>query len=195
MKKISSLIYGTVSWYLNPVFFVYLFAKYKSIVLIPNMLDKTFQQMTLWNIFLIFPRKSLWHFMRIVPSEKIGRHFMQIVSSAYFLEKRRKNIITLSSFELAQNITKTYLYNFDPLKPHFYIVKLGFTGVYISFLSLLKNIDCGYSLELLPNKVYVARYEIIIIIIISDCLSLYVTLSVSSISTSKTESKMDSCCR
>ena len=30
-------------------------------------------------------------------------------------------------------ITKTYLYNFDPLKPHFYIVKLGFTGVYIIF--------------------------------------------------------------
>ena len=25
-------------------------------------------------------------------------------------------------------------YNFDPLKPHFYIVKLGFTGVYIIFL-------------------------------------------------------------
>ena len=29
---------------------------------------------------------------------------------------------------------KTYLYNFDPLKPHLYIVKLGFTGVYIIFL-------------------------------------------------------------
>ena len=29
---------------------------------------------------------------------------------------------------------KTFLYNFDPLKPHFYIVKLGFTGVYIIFL-------------------------------------------------------------
>ena len=28
-------------------------------------------------------------------------------------------------------ITKTYLYNLDPLKPHFYMVKLGFTGVYI----------------------------------------------------------------
>ena len=28
-------------------------------------------------------------------------------------------------------ITKTCLYYFDPLKPHFYIVKLGFTGVYI----------------------------------------------------------------
>ena len=31
-------------------------------------------------------------------------------------------------------ITKTYLYNFDPLKPHFYMAKLGFTGVYIIFL-------------------------------------------------------------
>ena len=31
-------------------------------------------------------------------------------------------------------ITKIYLYNFDPLKPHFYIVKLGFTGVYIVLL-------------------------------------------------------------
>ena len=28
-------------------------------------------------------------------------------------------------------ITNTYLYNFDPLKPHFQIVKLGFTGVHI----------------------------------------------------------------
>ena len=44
-------------------------------------------------------------------------------------------------------ITKTYLYKFDPHKPHFYIVKLGFAGVYIIFLILLKNIDCGNSLE------------------------------------------------
>ena len=33
-----------------------------------------------------------------------------------------------------RNITKTRLHNFDPLKPHFYIVKPGFTGVYIIFL-------------------------------------------------------------
>ena len=45
------------------------------------------------------------------------------------------------------SITKTYLYNFDPLKPHFYIVKLGFTGVYIIFLISVQNIDWGYSLE------------------------------------------------
>ena len=44
-------------------------------------------------------------------------------------------------------ITKTRLYNFDPLKPHFYIVKLGFTGVYIIFLIFAQNIDCWYSLE------------------------------------------------
>ena len=30
-------------------------------------------------------------------------------------------------------ITKTCLYNFDPLKPHFYTVKLGLTGAYIIF--------------------------------------------------------------
>ena len=51
------------------------------------------------------------------------------------------------------HITKIHLYNFDPLKPHFYIVILGFTGVYTIFLFifflffLLKHIDCGYSLE------------------------------------------------
>ena len=44
-------------------------------------------------------------------------------------------------------ITRTCLYNVDPLEPRFYIVKLGFTGVYIIFLFPLKNIDCGYSLE------------------------------------------------
>ena len=44
-------------------------------------------------------------------------------------------------------ITKTRLYNIDPLKPHFYIVKLGFTWVYIFSLISAQNIDCGYSLE------------------------------------------------
>ena len=42
---------------------------------------------------------------------------------------------------------ETRLYNFDPLEPHFYIVKLGSTGVYIIFLISAQNIDCGYSLE------------------------------------------------
>ena len=36
---------------------------------------------------------------------------------------------------------------YTPLEPHFYIVKLGYPGVYLFFLFLLQNIDCGYSLE------------------------------------------------
>ena len=33
-----------------------------------------------------------------------------------------------------------------PLKPDFYTEKLGFAGVFLIFLFLLQNIDCGYSL-------------------------------------------------
>ena len=35
----------------------------------------------------------------------------------------------IHSFTYEMVITKTCLYNFDPFKPHFYIVKLGFAGV------------------------------------------------------------------
>ena len=46
------------------------------------------------------------------------------------------------------SITKTCLYNFDPLKAHFYIIKKwGLEGYILFFLFLLKNIACGYSLE------------------------------------------------
>ena len=34
-----------------------------------------------------------------------------------------------------------------PLEPHFYITKLGYGGLYLFFLFLIQNIDCGYSLE------------------------------------------------
>ena len=40
----------------------------------------------------------------------------------------------------------THPCNLYPLTPHFYIVNLAFTGVYLIFLFLLQNIDCGYSL-------------------------------------------------
>ena len=48
-------------------------------------------------------------------------------------QDHRNYYMSLSSGD-ARTITKTYLYNFDPLKPHFYIVKLGFIGVYIIFI-------------------------------------------------------------
>ena len=44
-------------------------------------------------------------------------------------------------------IRKTCPRNVYPLKPHLYTVKLGCAGVYLFFLFLLQNIDCGYSLE------------------------------------------------
>ena len=44
-------------------------------------------------------------------------------------------------------IKKTCPWSLYPRKPHFYIAKLGYAGVYLFFLFLLQNIDCGYSLE------------------------------------------------
>ena len=44
-------------------------------------------------------------------------------------------------------IMKTLLYNFDPLKPHFCIVKLGFTGVYIIFHISAQKHRLWFSLE------------------------------------------------
>ena len=46
-------------------------------------------------------------------------------------------ISDIQSASIAQYITKTCPCNEDPLTPHLYIVKLGFTGVYIIFLFLL----------------------------------------------------------
>ena len=54
----------------------------------------------------------------------------------------------LPSVDIAGNtITKTCPCNVYPLGPHFYIVKLGFAGVYLFFLLLIQNIHCEYSLE------------------------------------------------
>ena len=43
-------------------------------------------------------------------------------------------VVRVKKLGIGYPITKTCLYNVDPLKPHFYIVKQGFTGVYIIFL-------------------------------------------------------------
>ena len=53
-------------------------------------------------------------------------------------------------------ITKTYLYNFDPLKPHFYIVKLGFAGVYIIFLISAQGAEVV--LKSTPNLCFEQKY-------------------------------------
>ena len=53
----------------------------------------------------------------------------------------------LPSFTSGKNVRAMY----TPLNPTFIIVKLGFAGVYLFFLFLLQNIDCGYSLEWPPR--------------------------------------------
>ena len=53
---------------------------------------------------------------------------------SFFKNGRNSNTAVKSPWVTNDFITKTRLHNFDPLKPHFYIVKLGFTGVYIIFL-------------------------------------------------------------
>ena len=94
---------------------------------------------------------------------KTSCHFDRnnFLSSYVIMHKFHMSVMSLQSIRLLQKIfwdkfislcmhyiiTKTYLYNFDPLIPHFYIVKLGFTGVYIIFLISAQNIDNGYSLE------------------------------------------------
>ena len=57
------------------------------------------------------------------------------------------NMVTPEGIEPRLYIMKTCPCNVYPLEPHLYIVKLGFAGVYLIFLFLLQNIDCGYSLE------------------------------------------------
>ena len=70
-----------------------------------------------------------------IPSKAF--HFLQKYVSDDSKELPKKGTVLSDSLCRRPDtlgITKTYLYNFDPFKPHFYIVKLGFTGVYIVFL-------------------------------------------------------------
>ena len=55
------------------------------------------------------------------------------------------------SSNCSRYIRITWPCNVYPLIPHFYLVKLGYAGVYLFFLFLLQNIDCVYSLEPVPT--------------------------------------------
>ena len=91
------------------------------------------------SIFLEYTKMAFKHILLLWNANGV---IMGHVSDTAFLPGRKKHIIRSRGC-----FTKTYLFNFDPLKPHFYIVKMGFTGYTLFFLFLLKNIDCGYSLE------------------------------------------------
>ena len=81
--------------------------------------------------------------------EWVSENLPVLITTFHYCIEDRKVIPKLSPFAswpgtMINPISKTCLYNVDPIKPHFNIVKLGFTGVYIIFLiSAQKNIDCG----------------------------------------------------
>ena len=84
------------------------------------------------------------------------------LSKSFFLSLRN------SSYSSRKHITKTCLYNFDPIVPHFYIVKLEFTGVYIIFsyfcikiyiVGTRKNRLTEAVLKSTPNICFEEKYE------------------------------------
>ena len=81
--------------------------------------------------------KNVWakKYVHIPGCQKSGAFHIgiqkKIESFIYVCWKKGANHIPGSA---KKSTTKTRLYNFDPLKPHFCTVKLGFTGVYIIFL-------------------------------------------------------------
>ena len=103
---------------------------------------------------------------------KLSQIYQQLLIDPKLLNTTVADIILYFFFnyfsdKVMLDITKTCLCNFDHLKPHFYIVKLGFIGVYIIFHISAQNIDCGYLLELPhqgssnehPHSIFWAKYE------------------------------------
>ena len=89
--------------------------------IVPNSF-RYFQNLKTMHIFI---EKML--LLTFAPKEDSNQPaYPRIVNSVF--------VVSMKTFYILGYITKTCLYNFDPLKPHFYIVKLGFTGVYIIFL-------------------------------------------------------------
>ena len=66
------------------------------------------------------------------------------------------NGVMLEETQTIWFIRKTYRCNIYRLIPHFYIVKLGYAGVY----QFLQNIDCGYSLERVPTIYVVSNKNV-----------------------------------
>ena len=92
----------------------------------------------------------MWHFNKPLRIYYLFTVFLSFISNDSNKKNKKKIIghfqavysflrcyVFVQSFITKQAndvITKTRLYKFDPLKPHFSIEKPGFTGVYISFL-------------------------------------------------------------
>ena len=124
-------------------------ASVQSIRSLSRLLPESLDTNIIIGAHLYFTFVSLFsHFNLYHSLGTFSRRQIHNIYSNFFQENRLRQLIQIVTLAIdILNITKTYLYNFYPLKPHFYIVKLGFTGVYIIFPISAQNIDCGYSLE------------------------------------------------
>ena len=73
--------------------------------------------------------KAMWHHANLQSQWAVKYRSRSNTDTAVFVISKCKLVPSTCMI----TITKTRLYNFDPLKPHIYILKLGFTGVYIIF--------------------------------------------------------------
>ena len=87
-----------------------------------------------------FPLIFAKHIDHVCPLEKVQRGTFNDFPQ-YMLSGDNKKINDYPC------IRKTCPCNVYPLEPHFYVAKLGYAGIYLFFLFLLQNRDCGYSLE------------------------------------------------
>ena len=86
----------------------------------------------------VYPCKPQFYYIKVgLRGSKLYRQVfgMERVNKPQTKEKQS------NWFPLPQkgDITKTCLYNVDPFKPHIYIVKVGFTGVYIFLIFAQKH--------------------------------------------------------
>ena len=80
----------------------------------------------------------------VFTAQSIGNKWPSYALGFFYSPPPAFNVRDLSSEKL--DIRKICPCIEYPLIPYFYIVRMGFAGVYLFFLFLLQNIDCGYSL-------------------------------------------------
>ena len=126
--------------------------------------------MNLWSLWCIYKHKSYWKHKRSLWAKDetlISSLSVKFCQNGWIWQcarefrvwkgKERKCIqkgMINNSHKLVKRLSlfffwfmQTCLYNIDPLTPHFYIGKLGFTGVYIIFLISTQKHRLWYSLE------------------------------------------------
>ena len=101
----------------------------------------------IWNIYGAYT----WPLFPTVRHDNFVTAF-NLIYHMHMLDMRRLYLSFVSHRKADIHVTfaasrkHAYIIFTYPIEPYFYIVKLGFTGYTLSFLFLIENIDCGYSL-------------------------------------------------